>query len=388
MEEVIRKVAAMGLPGVILVVVMATTGLTGAAAITSALAILGGPAGMLGGIAVLGITGTLTDILAKFGIELVLMRIYEKRSEIEPIEKLTQEIDKLPFISSGLKRKLTRIIDKKIVFVLVGRTGVGKSSTVNSLLGREVAKVGNYEPTTMSIESYEYEEKGTKLLIIDTPGLCDDLEEVGNDQEYLNLMRAKIPQMDSMWFVSRLDETRVTNDEKRGIKLVSETFGAKGWEYAVIVFTFANSVPASRYQEALDKRTELIKREIAKYAGEDIANTIPSVAVDNNNQTTPDGKQWLGEFFTKVFVRVSESGSLPLAAAMKDSLSTSTGEARISLNEQQKAEVKKKINKGLIGGLAYGGAVVGQILGPGGIVVGGLLGTVVGLWLELDRKNA
>jgi hypothetical protein len=35
MDEVIRKVAALGLPAVIFTVVMATTGLTGAAAITT-----------------------------------------------------------------------------------------------------------------------------------------------------------------------------------------------------------------------------------------------------------------------------------------------------------------------------------------------------------------
>jgi hypothetical protein len=69
MDEVIKKVAALGLPGIVLVIVMATTGLTGAAAITTALAILGGPAGMLGGIAVLGLTGLITDGLAKVGLE-------------------------------------------------------------------------------------------------------------------------------------------------------------------------------------------------------------------------------------------------------------------------------------------------------------------------------
>ena len=61
MDELVKKIAALGLPGVVLIVVMATTGLTGAAAITTALAILGGPAGMLGGIAVLGLTALMTD---------------------------------------------------------------------------------------------------------------------------------------------------------------------------------------------------------------------------------------------------------------------------------------------------------------------------------------
>ncbi|MGI2905310.1 hypothetical protein [Tolypothrix sp. VBCCA 56010] len=80
MDEVIRTVAALGLPAIILVIVMATTGLSGAAAITSALAILGGPAGMVGGIVALGIAGKLAELLAKFGIELVLMRKLDRRN--------------------------------------------------------------------------------------------------------------------------------------------------------------------------------------------------------------------------------------------------------------------------------------------------------------------
>jgi GTP1/Obg family GTP-binding protein len=265
MDEVIRTVAALGLPAIILTIVMATTGLAGAAAITSALAILGGPVGMLGGIGALLAVGKLGELLAKFGFELVLMRIYEIRSEKEPVEKLCQEIDNLP-INNELKQKVKTVIDKKIVFVLAGRTGVGKSSTVNSLLGRQDAKVGKFEATTMSVETYNHEINGINITIVDTPGLCDDLEE-SNDQEYLNMMKSKIKNMVSMWFVSRLDETRVSRDEKQGIKLISKAFGKQAWDCSVIVFTFANSIPTSEYKEAVDKRTELIRQEIAKYVG-------------------------------------------------------------------------------------------------------------------------
>ncbi|MEA5530273.1 GTPase [Dolichospermum sp. UHCC 0684] len=388
MDELIRKVAALGLPAVILAVVMASTGLAGAAAITSALAILGGPAGMVGGIFALGTVGILTDLLAKFGIELVLMRIYEIRSEKENVEKLCQEIDNLPFISNELKQKVKTLINKQIIFVLAGRTGVGKSSTVNSLLDCEVAKTGKYEPTTKSVDTYEHKVNGINFIIVDTPGLCDEEEEAGNDQKYLNLMKPKIQKMVSMWFVSQLNDTRVTSDEKRVIKRLSKAFGKKVWECSVIVFTYANSVTASEYEETLKIRTELIRKEIAKYVGEDTANQIPSIAVDNKSETTPDGKKWLGEFFTRVFVRASESGSVVFAAAMKDSAFSSSGKSRIELDENQKEEIKNKIKKGLIGGLASGGTVVGLFLGPGGAIVGGLLGTVVGLWLELDRRNA
>ena len=38
MDEIVRKIVALGLPGVVLLITMATTGLTGAATVNAALA--------------------------------------------------------------------------------------------------------------------------------------------------------------------------------------------------------------------------------------------------------------------------------------------------------------------------------------------------------------
>lgn len=78
----------------------------------------------------------------------------------------------------------------------------------------------------MTIKEYESKFNNIPFKVIDTPGLCDDLEELENDYKYLKMMRSHVKQIDCIWFVSRLDETRVTTDEKRGIKLISEAFGA------------------------------------------------------------------------------------------------------------------------------------------------------------------
>lgn len=50
MERIVAKLAGLGVPSLIFVVAISTTGLTGAAAITAALALLG-PGGIIGGIA-------------------------------------------------------------------------------------------------------------------------------------------------------------------------------------------------------------------------------------------------------------------------------------------------------------------------------------------------
>lgn len=109
MDEVVRNVAALGLPGVILVITMAATGFAGAAAITTALAALGGPFGMLGGISVLGITALVANALSKYGIDALLEGIYLERSKTESREKLNKEIDELP-VSWELKLKLKALL--------------------------------------------------------------------------------------------------------------------------------------------------------------------------------------------------------------------------------------------------------------------------------------
>ena len=105
MDEFVGKVAGFGFPFVMLLVAMAATGLTGAAAITAALAMLG-PGGMIGGIMFLGIIGLSTDMLTRHGLEKLLVAIYAERiNRGESRQKLCRELLKLP-ITPALKQTL------------------------------------------------------------------------------------------------------------------------------------------------------------------------------------------------------------------------------------------------------------------------------------------
>lgn len=134
MDEVVKKVAALGLPGVILVITIATTGLTGAAAIIAALAFLGGPAGMLGGIAVLGLTSLISNALAKVILESFLISIYSQRRQTEPHTKLLKEIDFLLLFDLNLKERLkatvktyTVNIAKEVMVILENVPGMTRA---------------------------------------------------------------------------------------------------------------------------------------------------------------------------------------------------------------------------------------------------------------------
>jgi GTP-binding protein EngB required for normal cell division len=228
--------------------------------------------------------------------------------------------EKLQAILNAYKSKFGPVQDQKFTFLLVGRTGVGKSSSVNSLMDKEVAAVGDYVPTTMTIESFDNETFGIKFTVVDTPGLCDDLEEEGKDEIYLERIRAQVPKIDCLWFVTRLDDTRVSSDEKRAIRLIPAGCGKDIWERAIIVFTYANAVNKDKYQEALKKRAELIRLEIARWTSPYVAAKVPAVAIDNKARTTPDEKEWLGDLYVTVFTRVSDHGFLPFVLATAERL--------------------------------------------------------------------
>lgn len=285
--------------------------------------------------------------------------------------------------------QLKEAFARKFTILIVGRTGVGKSSTVNSLMGTEVAKVGNYEPTTFDVEVYESTAEGVRFAVVDTPGLCDGLAEDGNDERYLALIRQKVPQIDCVWFVSRLDETRVTHDERRAVRLLSAALGPGMWAHGLVVLTFAGSVPQERYHEAVRERGRLLRQEIAKLApGE--APSVPVVAVDNTSRTTPDGRQWLGELWTRVFTRMADRAGLPFLLATSQRIhkapaapDPSLRSAPIHLDADQRADVKRKALS-LVPQLAATGMAVGAIFGPQGAAVGGAIGALIGLfaWLR------
>lgn len=110
MDKVVSKVAALGVPGLMLVIAMSATGYVGAAALTTALAALG-PGGMIGGVAFLGIAGVLSDGLAKYGVDAIFSAVVaELYKKGESKETILQKVNKYP-VSKDLKRKLKEKIE-------------------------------------------------------------------------------------------------------------------------------------------------------------------------------------------------------------------------------------------------------------------------------------
>lgn len=143
-------------------------------------------------------------------------------------------------------------------FLLVGRTGVGKSSFINAAFGSYIAETSEYEAYTKIVEHYAYKTPLGDVSLIDTPGLAEDDEAC--DEAYLSLVRAKVnlAQIYATIYVSRLNETRFRPDEKRTLRLLTNRLGASIWNRSILVLTFAVSIPNHQLEIVAEKRSQQI----------------------------------------------------------------------------------------------------------------------------------
>jgi hypothetical protein len=112
-DKLVETIAGFGVPGLVLLFAMGLTGFAGAAAITTALAALGGPLGMLGGIALLILLTLISHGITKWGFERIAKDVLCKLIERgESKQTITKKIKSYRFISKDLKLKLLDFLEE------------------------------------------------------------------------------------------------------------------------------------------------------------------------------------------------------------------------------------------------------------------------------------
>ena len=112
LDKIVSSIVALGVPGLVLVVTVAFSGLAGGAAVVAALAFLGGPFGMMGGILVLGLLVLISKALTEFGFQPIFKRVLLGLKEKGQTQaEIAKAIDSYP-ISKDLKLKLHAYIDQ------------------------------------------------------------------------------------------------------------------------------------------------------------------------------------------------------------------------------------------------------------------------------------
>lgn len=111
MDVLVKKIAALGVPGLVFLVAIEFTGLAGAAALTTALAAIG-PGGIVGGVMTLCLLGLIAEGITDYGFDAiakgVIKELYRKG---ESKESIRSKIERYP-ITSKLRRNLYNVVEE------------------------------------------------------------------------------------------------------------------------------------------------------------------------------------------------------------------------------------------------------------------------------------
>ncbi|XP_071690056.1 translocase of chloroplast 34-like [Rutidosis leptorrhynchoides] len=213
---------------------------------------------------------------------------------------------------------------QSLTVLVMGKGGVGKSSTVNSILGERAVPVSAFQSDVPRPVMVSRERSGFTLNIIDTPGIVEG-GYVNN--QVLDLIKRFLlnKTIDVLLYVDRLDSYRVDNLDKQLVKAITESFGKEIWRKGVVVLTHAQLTPPDclGYEEFLAKRSEAILKVLDSGARfkrrESLAHNVPVVLVenssrcnknDNEEKILPNGVAWIPNIIdtiTKVATNESKS---------------------------------------------------------------------------------
>ena len=284
----------------------------------------------------------------------------------EQRENLTPEME--------MEKRIAALRDsgRPVTILVIGPTAVGKSTLINAMFGKDVAKVGlGTSSGTTDVHPYEGEYKGVKIRIYDTKGFRDT-----GGKSYKNILLdiAKHGQFDLILICSKLGGRA---DRDMFLELAS-VLNKEMWKRTVVVLTFANqfktleSVKESNDVESgikvqINEHKSCVLEFLSKSINKKVLDDIPfCIAGLKDERRLPTTDDWLSTLWVT-------------------SIDRSSDEARPFLSfyyETYRALIKLAVSTGP-GALAGAGigAVVGTIVPGPGTLIGAAVGAGIGGFL-------
>ena len=288
--------------------------------------------------------------------------------------------------------------------MITGKTGAGKTSLINGLIGKEVGKEGyTLDRETTKVEAKKLIHEGHVAQIWDTPGLQDSTDD---EDRYLEEMKKFCSDCNLYIYCVKMSQKRFEASDQRAFQVLTEAFGCGFWAKVLFVMTFANTEVGNfplvsdkekerRFEKIMkmwhDKITkELIKVGVEQEVAEGIE-VIPTgyrMALENNPDCwiLPGIPNWFVNFWYKCAKAMDERGLPTLIAFNRRRFKAPEDITKKDLQsygiEDQPIPIQGLSDSEAVAvagiGAALGG-VIGILAGPAGVAGGALIGGMLGI---------
>ncbi|CAL0306504.1 unnamed protein product [Lupinus luteus] len=205
-------------------------------------------------------------------------------------------------------------LNYSITILVIGKTGVGKSATINSIFRETKTSLSAYGPATTKVTEIVGMVDGVKIRVFDTPGLKSSALEQNANRKVLSIIKkmTKKSPPDIVLYVDRLDlQTRDLNDLPL-LKSITSALGPSTWRNVIVTLTHGASAPPDgpsgaplTYDVFVAQRSHIVQQTIGQAVGDlrlmnpnlmtpvSLVENHPSCRINRGGQRVlPNGQTW------------------------------------------------------------------------------------------------
>ena len=156
------------------------------------------------------------------------------------------------------------ILNTELRIVVMGKTGVGKSTLLNTFLGINVFEEGDtFAPVTQNVKECKYKKKGVSVIVWDCPGLQDG---TGKEELYLKELKCKTERnIHLMLYCVDMTETKSDLHCGTAIDAITLALGKDIWKHTALVLTFANLFESRFECDEPEEKKKLFTRRVNEW---------------------------------------------------------------------------------------------------------------------------
>ncbi|XP_077246557.1 translocase of chloroplast 120, chloroplastic-like [Tasmannia lanceolata] len=200
-------------------------------------------------------------------------------------------------------------LDFSCTIMVIGKTGVGKSATINSIFDEVKFNTNAFQLGTQKVQDIVGTVQGIKVRVIDTPGLLSSCLDQRRNEKILHSVKRFINKTppDIVLYLDRLDMQSRDYGDVPLLRTITDIFGPSIWFNAIVVLTHAASAPPDgpsgtplSYEMFVTQRSHVVQQAIRQAAG-DVRLMNPVSLVENHSacrtnragqRVLPNGQVW------------------------------------------------------------------------------------------------